>query len=154
MSERRIVGDPVAAVETHDPALGAARPGCRVALWQGYVTARFYVWTDRGALVESRAFRALRRGKACDGAAARAAHADLVDRLQTAGWVCVENGDPWWASRFERIDEPGLPHAAAAHSEDVSTSTPGPTEDSLETSPTSTERGDASRAMSSLMIGA
>jgi hypothetical protein len=65
------VGDPVAVVDSYDSAREPTRSVCRVALWRGYVTARFYVWTDGGTLLESESFRAVRAGLPYNRDAAR-----------------------------------------------------------------------------------
>jgi hypothetical protein len=116
------VGDPVAVVDSYDSAREPTRSVCRVALWRGYVTARFYVWTDGGTLLESESFRAVRAGMPYNRDAARSAYDGLVARLQAAGWVRVEDGDPWWASRFERSDTaPAQPRTDGSGVDDVST---------------------------------
>lgn len=147
MSDCRIVGDPVAAEANHDPVLEPMRSACRVALWRGYVTARFYVWTDGGALVESEPFRAVRAGPPHNGDAARSAHDGLVARLQAAGWVCVEDGDPWWASSLERVDRAAQRRTDGSSADEVSVSaTRGQAESLDATSPMSSEPYDDGQA--------
>ena len=146
MSDCRIVGDPVAAEDNHDPALEPMRSACRVALWRGYVTAWFFVWTDGGALVESEPFRAVRAGSPLNGDAARSAHDGLVARLQAAGWVCVEDGDPWWASRFERVDRAQCRTDGSSVDEVSVSATRGQAESLDATSPMSLEPHDAGQA--------
>jgi hypothetical protein len=80
---------------------------CRIRLWKGYVTGMFYAsllddaaGEEESVCEPSGSFRW--RGRDVSEKA-RAAHADVVSRLEAAGWASVGGeDDPWYATTFTR----------------------------------------------------
>ena len=73
----------------------------RIERWRGYRSSTFYARVG-GRLVESRSFRWSKADPPPDTAAARAAHDELVARLQAAGWEPVAGGGLWYETGFVR----------------------------------------------------
>jgi hypothetical protein len=81
------------------------REDCWIAVWRSGTTAEFRVVVGRGAerqvIGRSEPFEAPATGPILDDAAARAAHAELVARLEALGWQPAgTDGDSWYRTRF------------------------------------------------------
>lgn len=76
---------------------------CRIERWRGYVTSRFFVVDDDGAVLESRPFRWRQAAPPPETASARAAYDELVGRLEAEGWTFLADGTPWYRSTFARV---------------------------------------------------
>ncbi|MGH2935431.1 MAG: hypothetical protein ACRDL2_13090 [Gaiellaceae bacterium] len=91
-----------AASDTHGPSVRHEVRTCRIARWRGYVTSRFYAVTDEGELLESKPFRWRRAAPPPESKKARAAHDELVARLEADGWARFEGGRLWYATTLTR----------------------------------------------------
>ena len=93
------------APELADPAPEGYRIGepaaFRIERWRGYRSSTFYARVG-GSLLESRSFRWSKADPPPETAAARAAHDELVARLQAAGWEPVAGGGLWYETGFVR----------------------------------------------------
>ena len=79
---------------------------CRIVLWRGYVTSAFYARATDGSsgkpIVEPSASFRSRRAAAPGAQEARSAHADVVSRLESEGWIQTGRGAEWYATEFAR----------------------------------------------------
>jgi hypothetical protein len=84
---------------------------CRVERWRGYVTSRFYVLSDDGAVLESKPFRWRKDAPPPESKKARAAYDDLVARLEAEGWSRLDQDRLWYATTFmQTVRMPVAPH--------------------------------------------
>lgn len=79
---------------------------CRIVLWRGYATSAFYARStddpDGGSVGgPSGSFRWW-RGAPPDTPEARAAHLEVVSRLEQEGWTRTGQGREWYATEFAR----------------------------------------------------
>jgi hypothetical protein len=78
---------------------------CWIALWRSGPSAEFRAVVGRGAgraiVGRSPVFQAPASGPIPDDGPARAAHAELVERLHSLGWEPAGDGDAWYQRRFE-----------------------------------------------------
>jgi hypothetical protein len=75
---------------------------CRVERWRGYVTSSFFVRFPDGSVLESPRFRWRGAEPPPETDAARAALADLVERVVAAGWTAGDAHGQWFATSFTR----------------------------------------------------
>lgn len=101
----RAAHEDLAEAPTPLPALET----CEIAVWQGYLKARFYARVldpDEGelAVAESTSFRSRGNGTLEQTEDAVAAHKQLVDYLARQGWTVQSEASPWYASKLARAD--------------------------------------------------
>jgi len=103
--------------DDHAPAPGFREEirTCRVERWRGYITSRFYVFSDDGSVFESKPFRWRRAAPPPESKRARASYEELVARLESEGWSRFEQGPVWYATTFVQTVRvpvpPGQQHA-------------------------------------------
>jgi hypothetical protein len=91
---------------------------CWIGVWRSGTTAEFRVLVGHGpgrhVIGRSEPFTAPATGPIPDDDAARAAHAELVVRLEALGWHATGvAGESWYQTRFV-AEAPGAPSAAPA----------------------------------------
>ena len=83
---------------------GSEAESCEIVAWRGYVKWQFHARSQPPAEESffSPYFRSRGRAEPEQTAAARLAHADLVEKLIAAGWVHDGRGEQWFSARFRR----------------------------------------------------